>query len=97
MIESIALRRAAGAGGVSLLVTALFVALFAAPGDAAARDAKAGPRDTVVIERNAPAPRDPLFAALSIDPAALAGASQGDTRPCALRRIGPRNTIPRCR
>ena len=58
----------------------------------AAADDKAGPRDSVSIERtHSPAAR---FAALELDPADLLAAHEsGETPSCIVHRAGPRDSV----
>ena len=58
---------------------------------------RAGPRDTVAIERTGRDEPRPQFAALTIDTADLKGAEAGKPRASASRRVGPRGTIRRSR
>jgi hypothetical protein len=58
---------------------------------------RAGPRDTVAIERTVRDEPRAQFAALTIDSADMSGAEAGKPRASASRRVGPRGTIRRSR
>jgi hypothetical protein len=76
--------------------THIFLPVFAAglvlaSGAAGAVNDKAGPRETVSIQRtHAPAAR---YAALEIDAADLAAAGPKASKDCVAHRAGPRNTV----
>lgn len=74
----------------TLIVHALAACLIAAA-SAAAKDVKAGPRDTVTIERTHQAAA--RYAALAIGPADLAAADSDPNRACTVHRAGPRDSV----
>jgi hypothetical protein len=74
-----------------ILLQALAASLALTSGAVAGAVDKAGPRETVSIERaHAPAVR---YAALEIDPADLAAHGSKASTDCVVRRAGPRDTV----
>jgi hypothetical protein len=82
----------------TVLLSGSLIAAQAAPIDNSPQY-KAGPRDTVVIERTVRDEPRAQFAALTLDSADLngAGAEGAKLRASATRRVGPRGTIRRAR
>jgi hypothetical protein len=82
----------------AVLLSSSLIAAQAAPIDHGP-GFKAGPRDTVAIERSVRDEPTALLAALTIDSADLHGAEAEVAKPRASgsRRVGPRGTIRRAR
>ena len=84
--------RVAGALSLALLANLFLTST------AHAVEFRAGPRETVRIKRAPKQPETAQFAALQIHPTDLSRPDQTAERgACAIHRIGPRNTIARCR
>jgi hypothetical protein len=82
----------------AVLLSGSLIAAQAAPIDHSP-EFRAGPRDTVAIERSVRDEPRAQFAALAIDSADLNGAEAEVAKPraSAFRRVGPRGTIRRAR
>jgi hypothetical protein len=80
----------------AVLLSSSLIAAQAAPIDHSP-GFRAGPRDTVAIERSVRYEPRAQFAALTIDSADLNGAEAGKPRASESRRVGPRGTIRRTR
>ncbi len=83
--------RTAGVVSLALLANLLFAST------AHAAEPKGGPRETVRIKHAPKRLETAQFAALQIHPAELSRPEKPDDRSTCVYRIGPRNTITRCR